>query len=142
MLKRVAFNRKTNFYWFTMIQKLLDPGLNYKYVKDTVIEENAYDVVDISFSSDKPTDIYQLFINQKTNLVDQFLFTVMDFNVSEPNLMVMEYEEVQGLLIPTKRKYTKSNWNAEPLTENWINVNWTDIKFNNGLDKALFTVSE
>ena len=26
-LKKIAFNRPTNFYWFTMMQKLLDPGL-------------------------------------------------------------------------------------------------------------------
>ena len=140
-LERVTFNRKTNFYWFAMFQKLLDPGLHYKYIKEATIDGNSYDVVEITFTSEdgKPTDIYQLYVNKETALVDRFLFTVVDFNVVEiPNLMKVEYEDINGLLIPTKRKYTKANWDGEILNEDWINVHWTDIKFNNNLTKKQF----
>lgn len=140
-LKRVAFNRPTNFYWFTMMQKLLDPGVNYEYLKEATIDGTGYDVVKISFTSDddKPTDIYQLYINKKTGLVDQFLFTVADFGVLEtPNLMTLEYEEVDGILLPTKRLYKKSTWNAEVSDAPWIKVTWSDMKFNNGLTKEDF----
>ncbi len=136
LLKRVAFNRPTNFYWFTMMQKLLDQGVNYEYVKEETIDGTGYDVVKISFTSegDKPTDIYQLYINAKTGLVDQFLFTVADFGVMEtPNLMKLQYEEVDGLLLPTKRLYKKSTWNADVSDAPWIKVTWSDIKFDNGL---------
>ncbi|MCL5128823.1 DUF6503 family protein [Algibacter sp. L4_22] len=140
-LKKAAFNRPTNFYWFAMMQKLLDPGLQYEYISEQTINNNTYDVVKVSFDpkNDKPSDTYQLYINKETKLVDQFLFTVMDFGRTEPMLMVMEYEQVEDLLIPTKRKYKKSNWDAEVTKEPWILVNWTDIKFNNGLTKADFT---
>ena len=137
-LKKVAFNRPTNFYWFAMMQKLLDPGLQYEYVKEQTINNTTYDVIKVSFNTSKPSDIYQLYINKETKLVDQFLFTVMDFGRTEPMLMIMEYEQVEDLLIPTKRKYKKSNWDAEVTEEPWILVNWTDIKFNNGLTKADF----
>ncbi|WP_372756439.1 hypothetical protein [Mariniflexile sp.] len=141
-LKRVAFNRPTNFYWFAMFQKLLDPGVNYEYVEEKVVDNNVYDVVKISFKSvnSKPTDIYQLYINKNSLLVDQFLFTVADFGVVEtPYLMKLEYETIDGIMIPTKRQYKKSNWDAHVTEEPWITVNWTDIKFNNGLTKADFT---
>ncbi|GAL81692.1 hypothetical protein JCM19274_537 [Algibacter lectus] len=137
-LKKVAFNRPTNFYWFAMMQKLLDPGLQYEYLKEQTINNTTYDVIKVSFNTSKPSDIYQLYINKETKLVDQFLFTVMDFGRTEPMLMIMEYEQVEDLLIPTKRKYKKSNWDAEVTEEPWILVNWTDIKFNNGLTKADF----
>ena len=140
-LKRVAFNRPTNFYWFTMFQKLLDPGLNYEYLGEKNVNDKAYDVVKITFTTagDKPTDIYQLYINKETLLVDQFLFTVADFGAMEiPNLMLLQYEEVDGILIPTKRLYKKSTWEAEVNEEPWIKVTWTDIKFNNGLSEADF----
>ena len=52
--------------------------------------------------------------------------------------MVLEYETVDGILIPTKRKYKASNWNADVTDEPWITVNWTDISFNNGLSKDVF----
>jgi len=141
LLKKVTFNRKTNFYWFAMLPKLLDPGLNYEYIKEETIDNNKYDVVKVGFKSNngKPTDVYQLYINQKTSLVDQFLFTVVDFNVVEnPMLMRMEYEEIDGLLIPSKRKYKKSTWNADVDEKPWIAVTWSDIKFDNNLMKGEF----
>ncbi|WP_179349566.1 DUF6503 family protein [Winogradskyella pacifica] len=140
-LKRVAFNRPTNFYWFTMFQKLLDPGVNYEFIEEKTIDSKTYDVVKVSFDSknDKPTDIYQLYINKDTNLVDQFLFTVADFGKMEtPNLMVLDYEEVDGLLMPTKRKYKLSTWNADVDDKPWIIVSWTNIKFNTNLTKDDF----
>lgn len=139
-LKRTKFSRKTNFYWFAMLQKLLDPGLKYEYLKEETIEEKLYDVVKVSFDSKegKPTDIYQLYINRKTLLVDQFLFTVADFNSMNPRLMKLEYTEVDGIHVPSIRKYTKSDWNGTALDENWNLVSWTSIKFDNGLSKKMF----
>lgn len=139
-LKRVAFNRPTNYYWFTMMQKLLDPGLHYEYIKEQTVGEVTYDVVKVTFESEnnEPKDIYQVYINKDTKLIDQFLFTVMDFGKSDPLLMEIEYETIDGLLIPTKRRYKASNWDAEVTNEPWILVNWSNIKFDNGLSKADF----
>lgn len=139
-LKRVAFNRPTNFYWFTMNQKLLDPGLNYEYIKTQTIGDNEYDVVKVSFDSNdnKPKDIYQLYINKETKLIDQFLFTVMEFGKSDPLLMELKYENIDGILIPTERRYKGSNWDAEVTKKPWIQVNWTDIQFDNDLKKSNF----
>jgi hypothetical protein len=140
-LKRVAFSRPTNFYWFTMFQKLLDPGLKYEYLGEKVLINKTYDIVKISFVSqdDKPTDIYQLYVNKKTGLVDQFLFTVADYGKMEiPFLMQLKYETIDGMMIPTKRQYKKSTWNADLSHEQWTKVNWTNIKFNNGLKKDVF----
>ena len=111
LIQRVRFNRKTNFYWFAMFQKLLDPGLLYEYLGERQIGDAVYDLVKVSFetTSNQPTDIYQLYINRGTGLVDQFLFTVVDYGVVEaPFLMKIEYEEIDGFLIPSKRKYKKS----------------------------------
>lgn len=140
-MKMVIFSRATNFYWFAMFQKLTDPGLTYEYVKKDSIGDANYDVVKVSFQSNngKPTDIYQLYINQKTLLVDQFLFTVADFGKMDiPNLMKVEYEEIEGIMIPSKRKYKKSTWNADVDDAPWVTAEWTDITFNNGLTSADF----
>ena len=140
-LKKVAFNRPTNFYWFAMFQKLLDPGVNYEFVEEKTIQDIAYNVVKVSFESDddKPKDIYQLYINKETNLVDQFLFTVADFGrMDTPSLMKVQYEKIDDLLIPTKRQYKRSNWSAEESELPWVNVSWTNIKFNNNLSKSDF----
>ncbi|SHI30917.1 hypothetical protein SAMN04488096_10144 [Mesonia phycicola] len=139
-LKKVAFNRPTNYYWFTMMQKLMDPSVNYEYVKEQTIDSTAYDVVKISFDAEdkKPRDIYQVYINKDTKLVDQFLFTVADYNKMTPSLMQLEYTEVDVFLIPSKRRYKASNWDAEVTDKPWVTANWTDIKFDNNLTKADF----
>ncbi|MGB3145823.1 MAG: hypothetical protein WBB24_17120 [Maribacter sp.] len=140
-LKRVKFNRPTNFYWFTMFQKLLDPGLIYEYLGETEIADKSFDIVKISFKSqhNKPTDVYQLYINKETQLVDQFLFTVAEFGVvDEPLLMQLNYEEKDGFLIPSKRKYKKSTWDAVISDEPWILVDWSNIKFNINLERQEF----
>jgi hypothetical protein len=71
-------------------------------------------------------------------LVDLFLFTVVDFGRTDPMLMKMEYETIDGILIPTKRKYKASDWDAIETKEPWILVNWTNIKFNNQLSRSEF----
>jgi len=141
LLKKVAFNRPTNFYWFTMMQKLMDDGLNYEYIGGKTIDDQEYDIVKVTFDSTEKetTDIYQLYINKKTNLVDQFLFTVADFNVMDtPYLMKLEYENIGGILLPANRKYKKSTWEAKVTDEPWTEVTWSNIKFNNGLTKEDF----
>jgi len=140
-LEKVAFNRPTNFYWFAMFQKLLDPGLDYEYLGDKIINEKEYDVVKITFNSTKkkPTDTYQIYINKKTLLVDQFLFTVADYGVLEtPYLMKLNYQEVDKISIPAKRKYKKSTWDADINDKPWTEVTWSNIKFNNNLSKEDF----
>jgi len=141
ILKKVAFRRPTNYYWFTMMQKLLDSGLNYEFLGEKSIDNQDYNIVKVTFDSedDKPTDIYQLYINKKTSLVDQFLFTVADFGKMDiPNLMQLKYEEVDGILLPAKRQYKKSTWDANVTDEPWIYATWSDIKFNTKITKEDF----
>ncbi len=136
----VTFTRKTNFYWFAMMQKLLDPGINYEYLGQDEAAGKIYEVVKITFSSadDVATDIYHLYINPKTHLVDQFLFTVVSKNVTDPLLMRVEYENVDGILLTTYRKYTKSDWEANVINDAWVEEITKDIKFDQNLDRALF----
>ena len=124
-----------------MFQKLLDPGIKYDYLGEKEMDDKNFDIVKVSFEfkNDKPTDIYQLYINKETGIVDQFLFTVADFGVVEkPLLMQLGYEEVDGFLIPTKRKYKKSTWDAEVSDAPWILVDWSNIKFDNNFTKEEF----
>jgi len=52
--------------------------------------------------------------------------------------MEVEYENIEGLLIPTKRRYKNANWDADVTDEPWTLVNWSDIKFNTDLDRVDF----
>jgi hypothetical protein len=140
LAKLCDFLRKTNYYWFTMMFKLTDPGVQYKYNGAKTVDGVDYDLIEISFGEGvgDAQDTYLLYINPETKLVDQFLFTVMDFGVAEPFLMKVEYEEIQGVKLPAKRKYVRANWEGEPQNDEWTAAIWTNIKFNNGFDRSMF----
>lgn len=142
--KLADFIRKTNFYWFAMMQKLLDPGINYTYEGIKNVNGIDYELVRVGFNEGvgDVSDTYLLYINPNTNLVDQFLFSVMDFGVTEPFIMKVEYEEIEGAKLPSARKFTKANWEGEVLEDIWNDEIMTDIKFNNGFNKSDFDKPE
>ena len=139
-VKLADFLRKTNFFWFAMMQKLQDPGIIYSYEGKRTVDDTEYDIVKISYEQGigDVSDTYVLYINPQTHLVDRFLFTVMDFNITDPLIMTVEYEEIEGIKLPVKRKLTQSNWEGEIPNEVWVDEIMSEIKFNNGFKKSDF----
>lgn len=134
------FLRKTNYYWFSMFFKLLDEGINYEKLDPQTVNGIDYHRVKITFGENvgDASDIYVLFINPETYLVDQFLFTVKAFNVTDPLLMEVKYTEVDGVKLPTWRRYAPANWEAEIQKEAWTAEISENVKFDNGFTRADF----
>jgi hypothetical protein len=133
VVKRADFLRKTNYYWFAMMFKLLDPGLVYSYEGSQHVDGVDYQKVKVGFEDGigDVKDTYLLYINSETKLIDFFLFTVMDFGRDEPLLMKVEYETVDGIQLPATRKYMPAHdWQAnhDPAGP-WVDEIMTDICF-------------
>jgi len=135
--KYADFTRKTNFYWFAMMQKLLDPGIIYSYKGKEKVEEVEYDLVQISYEPGigDVSDTYTLYLNPETNLVDRFYFTVMDFGITDPILMKVEYEQFDSVKLPVKREFSAEV--PQVGTMNIVEI-MSELKFNNSLDKTAF----
>jgi len=143
MLKMADFLRKTNFYWFAMTFKLLDPGMTYTYEGQREVDGTTYETVRVGFEEGvgDVSDTYLLYINPKTWRIDQFLFTVLDFGMKEPFLMKVDYDVVDGVMLPTKRRYAPATWEGKLKRRG--KTKWTDeisvgIRFNNGFKPKLF----
>jgi hypothetical protein len=110
-LRRADFIPKTNFYWFAMTFKLLDPGMNFAYEGRRRVHGIDYELVTVTFDTGigDVSDIYVFFVNPNTWRIDQFLFTILDLGKTEPFLMEVEYERFEGALLPIKRRYTASD---------------------------------
>lgn len=136
------FLRKTNFYWFAMMQKLQDPGTLHHYEGKREHGGISYDLVKVTFDVPEGTksDTYILYINPKTHLIDRFLFTVADFGVTEkPLLMEVQYAKFGKVMLPVTRRYTPSTWNGEvPADAVWTDELMQDIEFGNGFKPADF----
>ena len=134
------FLRKTNYYWFTMFFKLLDDGVNQKFTGTKTMNGKTYNIVKITFGEKvgDAQDTYVLYINKETKLIDQFLFTITAFGVTEPNLMRFDYETIDGIKIPTRRNYIKSNWDGEIIGTIPAITTWENIQFGT-VDRSIFT---
>ncbi|WP_406683837.1 hypothetical protein N1F78_14265 [Seonamhaeicola sp. MEBiC1930] len=136
-----VFLRKVNFYWFTMMYKLQDPGTNYKYLGTEEVDGVNYDKVSLTYDADvtkkEKNDEYILYFNPKTHLVDWFFFSLPDWGIDKPILkMTLEYEVIDGLYISTVRKSFVPNEKGE-YSENGT-YTFSRIKFNNGFTKEDF----
>jgi len=143
-LAGTVFLRKVNFYWFTMMYKLQDPGTNYKYLGTEVANGITYDKVSLSYDSDitkkEKNDAYILYFNPDTHLVDWFYFSLPDWGINEPILkMTLEYKIVDGLYISTVRKSFAPNEKGE--YQNNGTYTFSKIKFNNGFKKEDFILN-
>lgn len=139
-LKEADFLRKTNYYWLTMMFKLTDPGTNHEYMGIRRVNGREYETIKLKFDegTGDVQDTYILYINPDTMQVDCFLFTVMDFGVTEPLLMEIEYESHEGLLIPVYRKFTKADWEGNVLSDKWTEEITVNPRFNNVFSKEMF----
>ena len=143
-LRLADFLRKTNCYWFTMNFKLLDPGVNHEYLGTRSVDGIDYETVKVTFDPGvgDVSDTYVLYINPETFRVDRFLFTVMDFGMTDPFLMVIEYEEIDGLLVPAKRRHAPATWSGDAKSDDWTEELSIGVRFRNGFSGEMFSGPE
>ncbi|OEJ99319.1 hypothetical protein A8C32_09130 [Flavivirga aquatica] len=138
-VKWTIFLRKVNFYWFSMMHKLMDPGTVYKYLGTEKVNGITYDKVSLKYESSvtkkKYNDEFILYFNPKTHLIDEFYFTIAEFGFTKPEMrMTVTYNKLDGLYIPTERKSYHENGKVKGI------YTFKDIKFNNGFKAENFKI--
>lgn len=135
-LRTGQFLRQANYMWFTMMFKLSDPGILYTYNGQEEIEEVIYDKVtttyDPAVTGKEVNDIYVLYVNPETRMVDSFYFSLPALGVEQPALHAkLSYTEIDGIQVITKRMMSAPSPDGKgmlPLVEQLTN----NVKFNNG----------
>lgn len=129
------FLRQANYMWFTMMNKLTDPGTIHKYLGQEVVEGINYDKVHISYDSritgKEQNDIYIVYINPNTKIVEQFKFSLPAVKVFKPVLLAkLKYQEIDGVKVIT----TRNMFSPNPKGGYILRVSQTleNVKFNNG----------
>ncbi|WP_109853294.1 DUF6503 family protein [Aquimarina sp. AU58] len=137
-LRSSDFLRKANYYWFTMMPKLLDKGIVYTQLPDRVHNKINYKIVKIGFEQGigDVQDDFVLYINPTTFLVDRFLFTVKGSALGI-SLMEIEYETVNGYTFMAKRKVIPADWDGNIKGKVLYVQTTTNVKFNNGFKREL-----
>jgi len=139
------FLRRANYFWFTMFFKLNNPGTIHKYLGSETMDGKNYHKISVAFEGDKTgkeqNDEYILFLNAETMLVDQFFFSLPAMGVNAPVLkMAVEYEEINGLKLPTKRYVYQPGADGKPQPEPFLTQTSSNVKFNNGFKPEDFKI--
>lgn len=130
------FLRRANYFWFVMPYKLTDKGTIVTYQGQEDYNGKTYDKVHITYdpavTGKEQNDIYVMYVNPETKLIDRFYFSLPFLGVNEPVIIAnYEYEDVDGQMISTKRSYflpSEQGYADEPSIVQKI----TEVKFNNG----------
>ncbi|MDT0608105.1 DUF6503 family protein [Croceitalea rosinachiae] len=130
------FLRKANYFWFVMPYKLNDQGTITTYIGQEELNGKTYDKLNVTYdpklTGKEENDIYILYVNPETKLIDRFFFSLPFMGVNEPVIIAdYEYSDVEGQMIATKRNYYMPSPNGYADSPNLVQT-LTDIKFNSG----------
>lgn len=134
------FLRQANYMWFNMMFKLSDPGIIYKYEGQKEIEGTKYDVVNVTYDPEvtgkEQNDIFVVYINPETHMVESFDFSLPVWGIMEPVLHAqLTYEEIDGIMVITRRLMTGPDPNGNGMVP-MIDQQLKNIRFNNGFTAA------
>lgn len=140
-----TFLRKANYYWFTMMYKLSDPGVQLSLLDHEEMNGVNYHKIKVEFNPSEVgkevNDIYVLYLDPKTHLVDQFYFSLPAMGVTQPViLMKIDYETIDGVKVPSKRYIYQPNKEGEYGKEPNLVQTSSDIIFNNGFTAESFRI--
>lgn len=130
------FLRQANYMWFNMMFKFADPGTQHDYVGQQEFEGGTYDVVKVTYdpaaTGKEVNDMYVLYINPETHLVEWFKFSLPAMGVEQPLLLAkLQYEEIDGIQVVVRRRMFSPNpegGDRVPMVDQQLK----NIRFNNG----------
>ena len=140
------FLRKANYYWFTMMFKLNNPGTIATYKGTESIGGKTYEKVELTFDSKstgkEANDTYILYINPETNLVDRFFFSLPAMGVNEPILLMeVAYTKLKGIQVPASRKIYRPNEQGKYGKDPFLVQTSSNIQFKNGFKPEDLTLN-
>lgn len=135
------FLRQANYMWFNMMFKLGDPGTIYEYLGQETVDGKSYDKLKVTYNPEitgkAQNDIFILYINPATHIVELFNFSLPLFLVNEPVLLAkLTYTEIDGIQVITKREMFGPAPDGSGMVP-MLEQNTLNVKFNNG-----FTVEQ
>ncbi len=136
MLKSCEGIRKANYYWFTMMYKLSDPGVVLTTVGHEKIGRKFFHKVQVDYDSKiigkEDNDAYLLYINSESNLVERFHFSIPEDGAHEGVKVVVDYKTVNGLKVPAKRSVYMPNEDGSYNKSPRLVQTSSNIHFRNG----------
>ncbi|RKN76732.1 hypothetical protein D7Z94_23355 [Ulvibacterium marinum] len=133
--KSAAFYYNLDFYFIGVPFLLKDPGVNISYAGKTKIDDRTFESLKVTFGSEvglTPEDVYYLYINPETYLMEILTYSISYFDkensVVSSAKVYSDYKKVQGLMMPHKMENFEWNDGAMGKSKNHLRI-FSDIQF-------------
>ncbi len=128
--------RHSNLYNFTLLFRLNEDQFLLENWGRRKVNAISYNLIKMSYKptlvTNDPT-VYIFYINPRTNLVDQYLYSIQKIGISEPNILVqLKYDTVENILIPVIKELYHSDKFGKPVGEMFEMQTLLNIQFDNG----------
>ncbi len=148
--KSAAFYYNLDFYFAAIPFVLKDNGVNVFYDGETTINEKAYETLKVTFGSEiglTPEDVYYLYIDPSTSLLEILTYSVSFFDKENAGInsakVYSDWQEVDGIKMPgSMRNFA---WKDGVMGEENVNYQrvFSDYKFLKSIpDNSIFEVPE
>lgn len=142
------FVRRANYFWLVMPYKLNDPGSIAKYLGTEVHNDISYYKLEVTYDADvtgkEKNDIYILYVNPDTYLIDRFYFSLPFLGINAPVILAeYTYETVEEQKLATNRIYFLPDAEGTYGKSPSITQTLSQITFNNGFTQEnIFLVNK
>ncbi len=133
--KSAAFYYNLDFYFIGVPFLLKDPGVNISYAGKAKINDRTLESLKVTFGSEvglTPEDVYYLYINPETNLLEILTYSVSYFDKENSEVssakVYSNYQKVQGLMMPHKMENFEWKDGAMGKSKNHLRI-FSDIQF-------------
>ena len=145
--KSPRFMKNLVFYFVAVPFVFADDGVNLEMVGTQKIDGLEYQVIEATFGDgvgDAPEDIYKMYVNPNTSIVQFITYSVTYFNkenATKFNALKYDWKNVNGLLFP--EKYTGYIWHDSTFGDEryqspFDNASYSEAK----ADNAIFKIPE
>jgi len=147
--KSAAFYYNLDFYFIGVPFLLKDPGVVATYAGKATVNGKTYESLKITFGSEvgfTPEDVYYLYIDPESYMLKILTYSISYFDKEDAKInsakVYSEYQEVQGLMMPTKMENFEWGDGQMGKSKNHIRL-FSDIKFLTEIsDESLFEVPD
>ena len=145
--KSPRFMKNLVFYFVALPFVLADEGVDLEDLGIQKMDDKEYQVIKASFGAgvgDAPEDVYTMYINPSTSIIDFITFSVTYFDQKKStkyNALKYNWKNVNGLLFP--EKYVGHKWVDEKLGDIRYESPFSAISFSKEkIEDSIFAIPE
>ncbi len=135
-LEETLQTRVDNLFEFSFPFQITDSKFILENMGKRKVNNISYNLIKLSFKPDYVPEnhsVFILYINPRTHLIDQYLFSKPQEGLLEPRILVkLNYKELNNIMFPVKREFYQADSKGNIISELVEVHSYSNLQFDNG----------